>query len=60
MITKTPSIVDSYYVDFMNQLAQGETLSAPRVTAFDKTLGADASALISSPPIPRHRSAARE
>jgi len=45
-ITKTPAIVDSYYVDFVNELAQGETLSHAQVTAFDKTLGADATAKI--------------
>lgn len=52
-ITKTPSIVDNFFVDFVNQLGVGEILSGPpTVTAFNTTLGIDASGEVIAAPAP--------
>lgn len=52
-IVKTPSMKDSYYVDFVNQLGATETLSTVTVTAFIEANGADATADLIATPAPQ-------
>lgn len=51
-IVKTPTIVDNYFVDFAAQLGVGETLTNPRVTAFDVTAGRDVTTDMIGTPAP--------
>ena len=52
-IVKTPSEVDSYFLDFVNQLSTGETISTSSVTAYDVLNARDATAqIISTSPAP--------
>lgn len=51
-IIKTPSIKDTYYVDFVNQLGASETISSVTVTAFNAFTFADQSSDIITTPAP--------
>lgn len=53
-IVKTASIVDNYYVDFVNQLGEEETITEASVTAFNAYNFEDqTSILIASSPAPQ-------
>lgn len=45
-IVKTPSIIDSFYVDFVNQLGEGETIESASVTAFNAYTFQDQTAIL--------------
>ncbi len=53
LITKTPYEIDSYYVDFVERLATGETIALVSVTSVNMATGLDSTAeIVATSPAP--------